>query len=89
MHHSEKVNNVNVKIRWIDSEILEKKNAEKILDGIDGMIVPGGFGNRGIEGMINALKYARENNIPCLGICLGMQLMVIEFMRNVVGLKEC
>ena len=52
------------------------------------MIVPGGFGNRGIEGMINALKYARENNIPCLGICLGMQLMVIEFMRNVVGLKD-
>lgn len=88
LHHSEKVNNVNVKIRWIDSEILEKKNAEEILDGIDGMIVPGGFGNRGIEGMITALKYARENNIPCLGICLGMQLMVIEFMRNVVGLKD-
>ncbi len=88
LHHCEKVNNVNVKIRWIDSEKLEKQDADKILNGIDGMIVPGGFGNRGIEGMINALKYTRENNIPTLGICLGMQLMVVEFMRNVVGLKD-
>ena len=61
---------------------------EEIFKNSRGIIVPGGFGNRGIEGMINALKYARENNIPCLGICLGMQLMVIEFMRNVVGLKD-
>ena len=88
LHHSEKTNNVNVKIRWIDSERLEKEKASEVLKGINGMIVPGGFGNRGIEGMINALKYTRENNIPTLGICLGMQLMVVEFMRNVVGLKD-
>ena len=88
LHHSEKTNNVNVKIRWIDSERLEKEKASDVLKGINGMIVPGGFGNRGIEGMINALKYTRENNIPTLGICLGMQLMVVEFMRNVVGLKD-
>ena len=88
LHHSEKTNNVNIKIRWIDSERLEKEKASEVLKGINGMIVPGGFGNRGIEGMINALKYTRENNIPTLGICLGMQLMVVEFMRNVVGLKD-
>lgn len=88
LHHCERENNVNVKIRWVDSELLEKENPDKILHGIDGLIVPGGFGNRGIEGMINALKYSRENNIPTLGICLGMQLMVVEFMRNIVGLKD-
>ena len=88
LHHSEKTNNVNVKIRWVDSERLEKEKPSKVLEGINGMIVPGGFGNRGIEGMINALKYTRENNIPTLGICLGMQLMVVEFMRNVVLLKD-
>ena len=88
LHHCEKENNVNVKIRWVDSELLEKENPDEILHGIDGLIVPGGFGNRGIEGMINALKYSRENNIPTLGICLGMQLMVVEFMRNIVGLKD-
>ena len=88
LHQCEKENNVNVKIRWVDSELLEKENPDKILHGIDGLIVPGGFGNRGIEGMINALKYSRENNIPTLGICLGMQLMVVEFMRNIVGLKD-
>lgn len=88
LHHCERENNVNVKIRWVDSELLEKENPDEILHGIDGLIVPGGFGNRGIEGMINALKYSRENNIPTLGICLGMQLMVVEFMRNIVGLKD-
>ncbi len=88
LNHAGNVNNVNVNIRWVDSEILEKEDASKVLAGVDGIIVPGGFGNRGIEGMINAITYARENNIPLFGICLGMQLMVIEFMRNVVGLKD-
>ena len=88
LHHSEIPNKVNVKIRWVDSELMEKKDPKNILKGIDGIVVPGGFGTRGIEGMINALKYTRENNIPTLGICLGMQLMVVEFMRNVVGLKD-
>ena len=88
LHHSEIPNKVNVKIRWVDSELMEKKDPKNILKGIDGIVVPGGFGTRGIEGMINALKYTRENNIPTLGICLGMQLMDLEFMRNVVGLND-
>ena len=88
LHHSEGINNVNVKTRWIDSEMLEKENIEDSLAGINAMIVPGGFGNRGIEGMIKAIEYTRKNNIPTLGICLGMQLMVVEFMRNVIGLKD-
>ncbi len=88
LSHAGVANDVNVKIRWVDSEILETKKASDILNGVDGIVVPGGFGNRGIDGKINAIKYARENNIPLLGICLGMQLMVVEFMRNVVGLKD-
>ena len=88
LSHAGVKNNINVKIRWIDSEEVEKQSAKKLLDGVDGVIVPGGFGNRGIEGKIQAIKYARENNIPLFGICLGMQLMVVEFFRNVVGLKD-
>ena len=88
LHHASVAQNVNVNIRWIDSEELECKNYSEKLKGLDGIIVPGGFGTRGIEGKINAITYARENNIPLLGICLGMQLMVVEFMRNVVGLKN-
>ncbi len=78
-----------VEITWIDSEKLEKiKNIENKFKGIDGIIVPGGFGNRGIEGKILAIKYARENNIPFFGICLGMQLAVIEHARNVLEIKD-
>ena len=88
LSHAGHANNVNVKIRWIDSEVLEKEDIKKILKGIDGVIVPGGFGSRGIEGKISAIRYARENNIPYLGICLGMQLMVVEYLRNVCNLKE-
>jgi CTP synthase len=73
-----------VDIRWIDS--VELKDVETELKGIDGMIVPGGFGDRGIDGKIAACRYARENNIPYLGICLGMQIAVIEFARHVCGL---
>ena len=86
--HAGVKNKVNVKIRWVDSEEVEKSGAKKNLSGVDGVIVPGGFGNRGIEGIISSIKYARENNIPVFGICLGMQLMVVEFFRNVVGLKD-
>jgi len=75
------------KIVWIDAEKVEKQGT-KILDGLDGIIIPGGFGNRGTEGKILACKYARENNIPYLGLCLGMQIAVIEFARNVLGLKD-
>lgn len=88
LNHAGNINNVNVKIRWVDSEELEKNKPEKILAGVNGVIVPGGFGSRGIEGKINAIKYARENNIPLFGICLGMQLMVVEFMRNVAKIKN-
>ena len=88
LNHASVVNNVNVKIRWIDSEELECKDYEKKLQNLDGIIVPGGFGSRGIDGKINAITYARENKIPLLGICLGMQLIVVEFMRNVAGIKN-
>ena len=66
---------------------MTEENASEVLKGLDGILVPGGFGNRGIEGMITTVKYARENNIPFFGICLGMQVAVIEFARNVANLK--
>ena len=77
-----------VKIHWIDSGDLNTENVDNILNEIDGIIIPGGFGDRGIEGKIIACRYARENDIPFLGICLGMQIAVIEFARNVCGLEE-
>jgi CTP synthase len=80
-------NNARVKIRYIDSVVLESGNM-KSLDGLDAILVPGGFGDRGIEGKILAIKYARENKIPFLGICLGMQLAVIEFARHVAALSD-
>ena len=77
-----------VKIRWIDSENLTARNVGQALSGLDGIIVPGGFGKRGIEGMILSARYARENKIPYFGICLGMQIAVIEYARNVLGLAD-
>lgn len=77
-----------VDIKWIDTEKLNSKNIDKALDGVDGIIVPGGFGERGIEGMVLCAKYARENNLPYFGICLGMQTAVIEFTRNVLGYAD-
>ena len=88
LNHAGVFNGVNVKIRWVDSEKIEEKTAEKLLRGVDGVIVPGGFGNRGIEGIISAIKYARQNDIPLFGICLGMQLMVIEYFRNVIKKED-
>ena len=88
LHHAGFANNVNVNIKYIDCETVTKENAANILEGIDGIIVPGGFGNRGIEGKINTIEYARKNNIPFLGICLGMQMAVVEYARNVLGLKD-
>ena len=75
-----------VKIKWVDSETVTDENVAKKLEGCAGVIVPGGFGSRGIEGMISTAKYCRESNIPYLGICLGMQVAVIEFARDVCGL---
>ncbi len=77
-----------VDIKWVDSECLTEENAADILAGCHGVIVPGGFGDRGIEGMIVAAKFARENDIPYLGICLGMQIAVIEFCRHVCGVSD-
>ncbi|MCD7873123.1 MAG: CTP synthase, partial [Clostridiales bacterium] len=79
-----------VDIHWIDSETLEDNNADlnSVLGDMDGILVPGGFGSRGIEGKIKAARFARENNIPYLGICLGMQTAIIEFARDVIGLKD-
>ena len=81
--------NARVNISWIESEKLESgTDPSAVFADIDGVIVPGGFGNRGIEGIISGIKYCREQNIPYLGICLGMQLMVVEYARNVCGLKD-
>ena len=77
-----------VNIRWIDSETLTSENYMAELSPLDGIIVPGGFGGRGIEGMILAAKFARENHVPYFGICLGMQISVIEFARDVLGIKD-
>ena len=77
-----------VEIDWIDSEEIEKTGAEALLKEADGILVPGGFGQRGTEGKIAAITYARENKIPYLGLCLGMQMAIVEFARNVLGLKK-
>lgn len=86
--HAGVVNNAGVKMRWVDSEEIESEGAKKLLDGIHGILVPYGFGHRGIEGKLLAIRYARENKIPFFGICLGMQCAVIEFARNVCGIKN-
>lgn len=86
--HAGAENNVKVKADYISTEEITDKNVAEILSGYDGILVPGGFGERGIEGKIETIRYARENNIPFLGICLGMQCAVIEFARNVSGIKE-
>ena len=85
LHHAGFCHKVQVRIRWIDSEEISEKNAAETLSGLNGILVPGGFGSRGIEGMILAAKYARENHVPYLGICLGMQVAVIEFARHAAG----
>ncbi len=88
LYHGGYVNDAKVDIEWVDSEQITKENASEKLSGIDGILVPGGFGDRGIEGKIQACRYARENNIPYFGICLGMQIAVIEYSRNVCGLDN-
>ncbi len=81
-------NNVETEIELIDCETITKDTVQEKLSGFDGIIVPGGFGNRGIEGKITTIKYARENQIPFLGICLGMQMAVVEYARDILGLKD-
>ncbi|HMN48765.1 MAG TPA: CTP synthase [Ignavibacteriaceae bacterium] len=86
--HAGAENNCKVVVRPISAESLETESPEKLFAGIDGILVPGGFGERGIEGKIRAVQYARENDIPFLGICLGLQCAVIEFARNVCGISQ-
>ena len=86
--HGSISNNVKLNIEWLDSEIFEKKIKIDILNRINGILIPGGFGIRGIQGKINAANYARLNNVPYFGICLGMQIAVIEVARNLLGLKK-
>lgn len=87
LRHGGFENSTEVDIKWIQSENLNENTVAEMLHGCDGIIVPGGFGDRGIEGMIEAIKYAREHKIPMFGICLGMQMSVVEFARHVAGLE--
>ena len=88
LKHGGIANRSEVNIKWIDSEELEQGNSDDFFEDVDGILVPGGFGTRGTEGKIKAIQYAREKGIPYLGLCLGMQLAIVEFARNVCGLKD-
>lgn len=88
LHHGGYENGVHVDIRWIESEDLEEQDPETILGDVDGILVPGGFGVRGVEGKMQAARYAREHDVPYLGICLGMQTAVMEFARDVLGYED-
>ena len=88
LYHAGFANNVKVKVKLIDSEKITSENVKEQLKGIDGVVIPGGFGDRGINGMIETVRYVRENKIPFLGICLGMQMAVVEFARNVLKIKD-
>ncbi|MCR5619917.1 MAG: CTP synthase [Lachnospiraceae bacterium] len=88
LKHAGYENEAKVEIKWIDSEKITEENVEETFKGIDGIIVPGGFGDRGIEGMITSAKYARTHGFPYFGICLGMQIACIEYARNVLGIED-
>ncbi len=88
LKHGGVANSCDVTIKWVDSETVTADNAAQILSDVSGILVPGGFGDRGIEGKIQAIRYARENNVPFLGLCLGMQLSIVEFARDVIGYDD-
>ena len=88
LKHGGIASRANVHIQWIDSETVTEENVAEILADVDGVLVPGGFGSRGIEGKIAAIRYARDHNIPFLGLCLGMQLAIVEYARHVVGYHD-
>lgn len=88
LKHGAVAHNASVTIKWIPSDELTPENADELLGDVSGILVPGGFGDRGIEGKITAIHYARTHNIPFLGLCLGMQLAIVEFARNVVGFRD-
>ena len=87
LHHAGIHHQADVEIEWVDSEAITAENVSENLSNVDGIIVPGGFGERGVDGKIIAVQYARQNKVPFLGICLGMQMAVVEFARNVAGLE--
>lgn len=88
LKHAGTIHDTAIDIKWVLSEDIEKNGAAEYLKDVDGILVPGGFGDRGIEGKVEAAKYARVNKIPFLGLCLGMQIAVIEFARNVANMKD-
>ena len=88
LKHGGVASRASVNIKWIDSETVTSENAEELFADVSGILVPGGFGHRGIEGKIEAIRYARTHNIPFLGLCLGMQLSIVEFARDVIGYKD-
>ena len=88
LKHGGIANRVNVNIHWIEAEEIKKENVHEFLNDMDGILVPGGFGRRGTEGKIEAIRFAREQEIPYLGICLGMQLAIVEFCKNVMGIAD-
>ena len=88
LDHAGMANGAQIRIGRIRSEDVEAEGPERLLSGYDGILVPGGFGERGIEGKVAAIRYAREKNIPFFGICLGLQCAVVEFARNVCGLED-
>jgi len=88
LRHGAIANNLDIEIKWIHAEEINEQNSSDFLSEVDGILVPGGFGDRGVDGKIAAIKYARENKVPYLGIALGMQLAVVEFARNVSGLHK-
>ncbi|MBQ9550025.1 MAG: CTP synthase [Lachnospiraceae bacterium] len=88
LKHAGAENRAEIDIKWISSEDITGDNIAGMMEDVDGIIVPGGFGHRGIEGMLTAIRYARENDIPYLGLCLGMQLAIVEFARNVLGFQD-
>lgn len=88
LKHAAVANRAEVHIKWVDSELVSSYNVAEVLCDVDGILVPGGFGDRGIEGKITAIQYARENNVPFLGLCLGMQMAIVEFARHVMGYAD-
>ena len=88
LKHGAVAHNASVNIKWIPAEEVTPENAPSLFQDVSGILVPGGFGNRGMEGKIHAIQYARENNIPFLGLCVGMQLAIVEFARNVIGFTD-
>jgi CTP synthase len=88
LKHGAVAHQASINIKWIPSEAVTQENAAELLGDVSGIVIPGGFGDRGIEGKINAIRYARDNKIPFLGLCLGMQLALVEFARNVIGFED-